>query len=51
MCDIALVEDTTEEIYKYSDDADNGEDGTRAHGLLCGLGCDAGSFGEDFEVV
>jgi hypothetical protein len=48
---VPLVEDAAEEIYQDGDDADDGEDGAGADALFCGLGSDAGVFGEDFEVV
>jgi len=48
---IPLVEDAAEEIDQDGYDADDGEDGAGADALFCGLGADAGVFGEDFKVV
>jgi hypothetical protein len=48
---IALVEDTAEEVHKDGNDADDGEDGSRANSLLSRFCSDTGGFGENFEVV
>jgi hypothetical protein len=51
MCHISLVEDSSQEVDQDGDYPDDGEDCAGAYALFCGLGSDAGIFGEDFEVV
>lgn len=51
MCDIALVEYTSEEVDENCDYADDSEDCAWSDGLFCWLSCYAGCSGEDFEMI
>jgi hypothetical protein len=51
VCYVALIENTTEEVYEDCDYANDGEDGARADGLFCWLCGYAGCLGEDFEMI
>lgn len=48
---VALVEYSSKEVDENGDYADDGEYCCWSGALLCGLGGDAGFFGEDFEGV